>query len=326
MTRHRRHWVSGERGSFHIVSRTSGGNLILEDDEKEYFVNLMERLAEAYFVTIHAFAVMGTHFHCHATGHEMDAENADGEELLRRYRLIYGEDAEPPIGSYEISGFVLADEDGGTERLRRRLGSISRFVQELKQTFSRWYNKIHSRTGTMWSERFKGIIVEKGNAQLICSAYIDLNAVRAGLVERPEDYRWCSIGLKTRNPKRAKKMLGPVFESTSDQQVDTDGLVYNDARGQFSWYREFVYISGGIPVVGKAKIAAKLVEDVKMCHGKLGICDSLSFRIRNISEGIAIGSFSFISAIQKKCNRKFIRPRPLLIGHRLFTTRVLRGS
>jgi hypothetical protein len=43
------------------------------------------------------------------------------------------------------------------------------------------------------AHRFKVVIVQKGEAQLLCSAYIDLNAVRAIIVEKPEDYRWCSL-------------------------------------------------------------------------------------------------------------------------------------
>jgi hypothetical protein len=103
---------------------------------------------------------------------ELEAKNASDEELLRRYRHMYGKNADPPVGSYETDGSIIPDEDGGKERLRTRLGSISRFVQELKQTFSHWYNKKHDRKGYLWSDRFTGVIVGKGEAQLMCSAYI----------------------------------------------------------------------------------------------------------------------------------------------------------
>ena len=59
-------------------------------------------------------------------------------------------------------------------------------------------------------------------------------------------------------------------------------------------------------------------------HGKLGIGEQLQYRLRNLSEGIAIGNYSFIAEIQKKYARKFIRPRSFLEGNRLFVTRVLR--
>lgn len=47
----------------------------------------------------------------------------------------------------------------------------------------------------------KNVIVEDGNTLINCLAYIDLNPVRAGMVEMPEDYRWNSIGyfVQTKN-------------------------------------------------------------------------------------------------------------------------------
>jgi hypothetical protein len=59
-------------------------------------------------------------------------------------------------------------------------------------------------------------------------------------------------------------------------------------------------------------------------HGILGIGERLQYRLRNISEGIAIGNYSFIAELQKKYKRKFVRPRAVLGGNSLFSTRVLR--
>ncbi|MCP5049556.1 MAG: hypothetical protein GY940_20470 [bacterium] len=109
---------------------------------------------------------MGNHFHILATGLELEAEKATKEELFQRYRLIYPKDPLPPEGYFESDGSFIPDADGGVERLRQRLGSISRFVQELKQTFSRWYNKRNGRKGYLWSDRFKGVIVSKGEILL----------------------------------------------------------------------------------------------------------------------------------------------------------------
>jgi hypothetical protein len=90
------------------------------------------------------------------------------------------------------------------------------------------------------------------------------------------------------------------------------------------WYRVFVYQCGGKKMENKASISDQLVSDVVGFHGKLGIGERLQYRFRNISEGIAIGNYSFIAGIQKKYKRKFIRPRSFLEGNRLFVTRVLR--
>lgn len=320
MPRTKRKWISGQAGSIHIISRTVRNDIMFNDEEKEYFMELIERFASGFYVDIHAFCVMGTHFHILASCRELEAKNAKNEELYRRYRLIYGEDAEPPAGSYETEGSIIPDGDGGIERLRQRLGSISRFVQELKQTFSRWYNKKHNRRGYLWGDRFKGVIVDKGDAQLVCSAYIDLNPVRANIVKHPEDYRWSSLGLSVRSPGHSRKSLGLFLESV----LENNEKVENDEINPLYCYREFVYLSGGIEKEGKGMISEELVNDVKACHGKLGIGDSFRYRVKNISEGIAIGTFSFISAMQEKYKRKFIRPRSFLAGNQLFTTRVLR--
>ena len=305
MPRDRRKLISQNEGSYHIISRINREEVMFDDQEKEYLFKLMTVFASGFFVDIHAFCIMGTHFHILASGLEQEAQNASKEELFRRYQLMFGEKAKPPTGSCKTYGYFQPDEDGGVERLRNRLGSISRFVQELKQSFSVWYNKRHNLKGYLWHDRFKGIILDRGEAQLVCSAYIDLNPLRANIVKRPEEYRWSSLGLRVRNPKHADQLMSNCQEN-------------------LSWYREFVYLSGGIEREGKERIAAELVEDVVKMNGELGIRDSFKYRVKNISEGIAIGSHSFISEIQRKYNRKFIRPRAFMNTNVLFATRVLR--
>ena len=59
-----------------------------------------------------------------------------------------------------------------------------------KQQFSRFYNKRHKWRGFFWAEPYKSVIVDNGETLINSQAYIDLNAVRADLVEKPEEYRW----------------------------------------------------------------------------------------------------------------------------------------
>jgi hypothetical protein len=80
--------------------------------------------------------ILDNHFHILATGLNLDAQNASKKKLLQRYQKLYPKETEPPPGSYLPDGTSIPDEDNGIERLRERLGSISRFVQELKQEWS----------------------------------------------------------------------------------------------------------------------------------------------------------------------------------------------
>ena len=331
MPRTKRHWVSQQCGSFHIISRLADSNTRFNIEEKDYFLSLIERLASGFFIRIHAFCIMGNHFHILATGMELEAQKASDDDLLRRYKLIFGKNAEPPQGSYQSNGDIIPDADGGMERLRNRLGSVSRFVQELKQAFSRWYNKKHDRKGYLWGNRFKGVIIYQGEAQLICSSYIDLNSVRAGIAQLPEEYRWSSLGLRLRSPVRAGKFLYPITmvdileESTKENglaQISSIKVKMSVDLSNIEWYRQFVYLSGGMERDGKASLPGQVIEEVLNCHGQLKIKDRLGYRLKNLSEGIAIGGYSMIAEFQKAENRKNIIPRLFIDACWAYTTRV----
>ena len=316
----RRHWVNQYRGSNHLISRITGGDFLLQKNEKEYFVKLMFKFAEGFFIDIHSYTVMSNHFHILATVNREEVEKSTEEELIARYKKMYGKRSEHPQGSYKTNGELIPDDDGGIERLRYRLGSTSKFIQELKQTFSKWYNKKHNRKGYLWNDRFKMIIMENGEPELICSAYIDLNAVRAGIVKKPEDYRWCSVGLKVRNPRKAKLFLKTII-ITKEKTITTvdkkTGWLKQSKKTQseelsFPVYRAFLYNTGCEEVQGKVYIHSDIYQDAMKLNGKLNIGDKLKYRFRNLSEGIAAGSFKFIERIQIEDASKYIKPRKII--------------
>ena len=87
---------------------------------------------------------------------------------------------------HKVFGDEHAFADGWVPSLREKLSNLSEFVREIKVGFARYYNKRHHRRGYFWGDRFKSVIVENGETLINCLAYIDLNPLRAGLVERPE--------------------------------------------------------------------------------------------------------------------------------------------
>ncbi len=70
--------------------------------------------------------------------------------------------------------------------------SISRTVQFLGRKYVGYVNHQYRRSGTLWEGRHKGSLIDSSAYALACSRYIELNPVRAGMVDAPSDYRWSS--------------------------------------------------------------------------------------------------------------------------------------
>jgi len=68
----------------------------------------------------------------------------------------------------------------------------SLLMQALGRRYVRYFNYSYRRSGTLWEGRFKSCVVDADNYLLLCQRYIELNPVRAGMVESPGAYRWSS--------------------------------------------------------------------------------------------------------------------------------------
>ena len=72
-------------------------------------------------------------------------------------------------------------------------------------------------------DRFKSVLVEDGEVLRTMALYIDLNPVRAGLVDDPKDYRWTGYGEATGGSKRARRGLCRVMEAPMDSWEEKRG-------------------------------------------------------------------------------------------------------
>jgi putative transposase len=74
----------------------------------------------------------------------------------------------------------------------QRPDSVSLLMKHLGQRYVQYVNRVYGRSGTLWAGRFRSSIVQSEGYLLRCQRYIELNPVRAGMVEAPEQYRWSS--------------------------------------------------------------------------------------------------------------------------------------
>jgi len=69
---------------------------------------------------------------------------------------------------------------------------IGKVMQYIGRYYVQYFNHQYQRTGTLWEGRYKATLLDSESYLLTCSRYIELNPVRAGMVENPADYPWSS--------------------------------------------------------------------------------------------------------------------------------------
>jgi len=294
MPRTSRMITADEKAVYHVMSRTALDGFPLKDVEKDFMLDLIKKFSSLYFTEILGFCLMGNHFHLLV---KMYPENRfTDEDIQKRFETFYGDSR--------------AFTKGQIPYLRAKLSSLSEFMREIKVGFARFYNRRHNRRGYFWGDRFKSVIVEKGETLINCLAYIDLNPLRAGLVDRPEEYRWNSFGYHVQTNNR-------------DNFLSTDfGLKEFNVKSmkeRIRRYRRYVYEAGAVnqPEKGTAKVIdGKVLEKERNKGFELSRSDRFKYRTRYFTDSGIIGSKEFVSTNYKRFKHLFYskhekKPRPI---------------
>ncbi|MEI6676010.1 MAG: chemotaxis protein CheW, partial [Verrucomicrobiota bacterium] len=159
------------------------------------------------------------------------------------------------------------------------------------------------RRGALWMERFKSVLVEDGEALRTMAAYIDLNAVRAGMVKDPKDYRWCGYGEAMGGGKAARLGLCHVVGHGERGEAAWDTPAVPKGMNATEVYRCWLFDDAGRPtetaasLVNKAGILTETVVAEKQRQGKLSRTELLRSRVRCFSDGLVIGSKPFVEGV-----------------------------
>jgi putative transposase len=65
-------------------------------------------------------------------------------------------------------------------------------MKHVNQRYVQYVNRTYERSGTLWEGRFKSCLTQSDSYALACYRYIELNPVRASIVDHPKAYRWSS--------------------------------------------------------------------------------------------------------------------------------------
>jgi putative transposase len=299
---------------FHLISRCSRRELLLDTlAVKEHMRQLLWRTAEFCGVEVITFALMGNHFHILARVPEKmvaDASVTD-QELLRRVERLDGPkkaaffaalhpDAVRTM-AIEQDGHPLnpAADETAVRRWQKareayvvRMHNVSQFMKLFKERCSAWFNKEFATFGTLWAERFKSLIVEN-RAEVIraVALYIDLNPVRAGLVDDPKDYRWCGYAEAVAGHRGLRHQLSAAMEKNDWREGGPSYRMWLAGKGHRSNAQG-----------GKRAMPEALVAEITANRGELSwrecLADRLRQRVRQFSDGGAFGSAEFVAGMR----------------------------
>ena len=284
----------------HCVSRVADGEFILGDKEKDHLVKLMREYERFCGLHVLAYCLMSDHFHVVIEVPARPQETLGDQELLAKVRRIPGQNRAAVI-EQQLAELRQRGDTAAAEALKQRVGErmfdMSQFMKPLKQRFSLWYNSAHGRTGTLWEQRFKSILVEGTSLALgVVAAYVDLNPVRAGLVSDPKDYRWCGYGEAMSGGAKAKEGLRRLMTGALGEAV-----TFKEAAAE---YQELLFgpkpEAGGEPSGGRVAsrgMSAAEAAEVEKAGMRLPIADYLRMRVRYFSDGVAVGSRDFVDRV-----------------------------
>jgi REP element-mobilizing transposase RayT len=277
---------------YHLISRARGGNLLFNETAKKIMQKQLHQVADFCGVQVLTYALMGNHFHVLARITKQTG--VSDSELLRRFKVLHPNPTK--YVTLRTESIEAAFKAGAEARehvrnqLLRRMGDVSRFMELFKQRFSIWYNKNHECFGTLWADRFTSVIVQGDRhfAMQAMAAYIDLNPVRAGLVEDPKDYRYCGYG-------EAVAVGGEILKGL--RHALGVGATNRTDAGMLEYYRLKLFGKGSLAKRGDgkaARISEAALRRVESSEGKLPLCERFLTRVLWFTKGGVIGSKSFV--------------------------------
>jgi len=91
-----------------------------------------------------------------------------------------------------VHGFVLMTNHVHLIVTPSDAKGLPRTIKEVGGRYVPYFNRKYDRIGTLWTSRYRGLLIQDERYWLTCLRYIEQNPVRASMVKTPEDYRWSS--------------------------------------------------------------------------------------------------------------------------------------
>ena len=203
------------------------------------------------------------------------------------------------------------------EKLLNRWGDISKFMQDLNQRFACYMNRKNKKKGHFWQARFHGSILEGEKALLTSMVYVDLNAIRAGIVDSPKDYQFGSIGYMLQNQNKSGILNLSLLEKVLENCMKFSNFMLQKTtkcfrqiprciRKIYSLYIQ--YIQEIIDEENRMEKHTEEIVDKEKCNEtNSNIHQGFLSRVKFFSKSIAMGSVQFLQKISEEVKWKKLK-------------------
>jgi putative transposase len=172
-----------------------------------------------------------------------------------------------------LHAFVLMDNHVHLLMTPSSAAGLSCAMQSLGRQYARYFNNRYGRKGTLWEGRYRSTVLQAEQYLLACMVYMDLNPVRAGVVDHPAEFAWSSHG--------------HYIGMRSDATITPPALYWSLGNTPFA--REAAYktlAEGGVPPALRNALTDSALR------------------------GWALGDSTFVAKTQKQTTRRVSKGRP----------------
>jgi len=294
---------------YHIYNRVACDKdafpLSDRSEAREAFIRYLNFYASAYACEVATWVVMGNHYH-------LILRMKPYQELSQKELESHVEKIYP--NTHDQTRLWT---ESHWEQFNRRVFSLPDLMRNIQQGFARWFNKNYSRRGRFWADRFKSTLLYGERSLVECMQYVDLNPVRAGMVERPEEYEFGAFRLRSRREDKGLVDLRPLLSERTKAKA-------------YEKYRSMVYLRGNVSGEKGFVISDVVIDGEMKKNFDLGSKGEQREHFRFYVDGLVVGAKEKVMEwlVELQASGVFRRrknPVPIREGMEWFTVREQRG-
>ena len=288
------------------------------EHRRQWVVDRLAVLAEVFAIDLCAYAVMSNHYHLVLRIDRDSALSWSDDEVVARWTRIFS--GHILVDRWRSGAADTAEARRAQEMIdlwRQRLFDLGWFMNCLNEHLARKANEEDQCKGRFWEGRYRSQALLDEKALLSCMAYVDLNPVRAGMADRPENAEYTSLQQRSQALRSANTMgepslpkLLPLVDAEQIETPDNRTL----CRVRLLDYLQLVDATGRAVRAGKSgAISAQAADILK----RLNIDERAWLRCmapRRQRNPLAMGSLAHLKAFAASTGRCWIAGQSLASG------------